>query len=251
MSLDASSQATIVAVDDETEIAELIADYLGRQGFEVLTANSGEALFEILRTSKVDLILLDLMMPGEDGLSVCRRLRAEPAYANLPVIMVTAMGEDIDRIIGLELGADDYIAKPFNPRELAARTKAVLRRSARPEPKVQPHNQNSERIYGFADWRLDLDAARLHNPEGEEVELTAGEFSLLTALIEAAPRVLSRDYLLDITAGREATPFDRAIDIQISRLRQKLEPNPKAPLFIRTVRGQGYAFAEPVLKLSV
>lgn len=250
MSLDTAHQATIVAVDDETEIAELIADYLGRQGFEVLTANSGEAMFDILKSRSVDLVLLDLMMPGEDGLSVCRRLRAEPAYANLPVIMVTAMGEDIDRIIGLELGADDYIAKPFNPRELAARTKAVLRRSARPEPQAQPNSQSGARLYGFADWRLDLDAARLHNPEGAEVELTAGEFSLLTALIEAAPRVLSRDYLLDITAGREATPFDRAIDIQISRLRQKLEPNPKAPLFIRTVRGQGYSFAEPVAKLS-
>ncbi len=248
MPQDAAPQATIVAVDDETEIAELIADYLGRQGFEVLTASSGVDLFQILEARSVDLVLLDLMMPGEDGLSVCRRLRAQPAYDGLPVIMVTAMGEDIDRIIGLELGADDYIAKPFNPRELAARVKAVLRRSARPQP--QPHSQNGERLYGFADWRLDLDAARLHTPEGSEVELTAGEFSLLTALVEAAPRVLSRDYLLDITAGREATPFDRAIDIQISRLRQKLEPNPKAPQFIRTVRGQGYAFAEPVIKLN-
>lgn len=250
MSPDSAAPLTIVAVDDETDIAELIADYLGKQGFRVLTADGGPALFEILENHAVDLVLLDLMMPGEDGLSVCRRLRAQPAYVNLPVIMVTAMSEDIDRIIGLELGADDYIAKPFNPRELAARVKAVLRRAARPEPQAAPHNQSGERLYGFADWRFDLDAARLHNPQGQEVELTAGEFNLLTALVEAAPRVLSRDYLLDLTAGREATPFDRAIDIQISRLRQKLEPNPKAPQFIRTVRGQGYAFAEPVIKLN-
>ncbi len=251
MPQDSAAPITIVAVDDETAIAELIADYLGKQGFRVLTADGGPALFDLLEQQAVDLVLLDLMMPGEDGLSVCRRLRAQPDYANLPVIMVTAMSEDIDRIIGLELGADDYIAKPFNPRELAARVKAVLRRSARPEPQARPHNQTGERLYGFADWRLDLDAARLHNPDGEEIELTAGEFNLLTALVEAAPRVLSRDHLLDLTAGREATPFDRAIDIQISRLRQKLEPNPKAPTFIRTVRSQGYAFAETVVKLSV
>lgn len=238
----------ILSVDDETDISELIADYLGGQGFEVLTAASGAEAFEILDKEPIDLVLLDLMMPGEDGLSVCRRIRARAEFQNLPVIMVTAMGEDVDRIIGLEIGADDYIAKPFNPRELSARIKAMLRRSARPEPIAQPQGFDGRQVYHFSDWSLDLDCAQLKDPEGRDVELTAGEFNLLSVLVQAAPRVLSRDHLLDVTVGREATPFDRAIDIQISRLRSKLEPNPKAPTFIKTVRSQGYSFSQVVTK---
>lgn len=243
-----TSTRRILSVDDETEISELIADYLGGQGFDVVTAESGAAAFEILESQEIDLVLLDLMMPGEDGLSVCRRIRARQEFQNLPIIMVTAMGEDVDRIIGLEVGADDYMAKPFNPRELSARIKAVLRRTARPEPVVQADTSQGAQVFEFSDWALNLDCAQLTDPNGQDVELTAGEFNLLRVLVEAAPRVLSRDHLLDVTVGREAMPFDRAIDIQISRLRSKLEPNPKAPIFIKTVRGQGYAFSQVVTK---
>ena len=235
----------VLVVDDHVDIRTLLAEYLTKHGLQVHTAEGGEAMRAQFSKRRFDVVLLDLMMPGEDGITLCKQLRQN---SNIPIIMLTAMGEETDKIIGIEIGADDYIAKPFNPRELAARIKAVLRRTALAQPVPRAPDQSEARIYKFADWQLDLDCARLIKPDGNDVELTAGEFSLLTVLVQAAPRVLSRDYLLDITVGREATPFDRAIDIQISRLRQKLEPNPKAPIFIKTIRGQGYSFSQTVSK---
>ncbi|RMF33026.1 MAG: response regulator, partial [Alphaproteobacteria bacterium] len=194
----------------------------------------------LLKTGRFDLIVLDVMMPGEDGLSVCRRLSAEGVA---PILMLTALGEETDRIIGLEIGADDYLPKPFNPRELLARIKAILRRARRPEPVA---GSLSGRRLRFADWVLDTDTRRLRRDDGSEAELTTAEFRLLTAMLERPRFVLSRDQLLDLTAGREAAPFDRSIDNQVSRLRHKIERDPSRPQIITTMRGAGYVLAADV-----
>jgi two-component system OmpR family response regulator len=230
----------IAVVEDDVEISELVGQLLLREGFEVALCNDAVELDRVVARRRVDLVLLDLMLPGEDGLSVCRRLQAGPVP--VPVIMVTAKGDDIDRIVGLEFGADDYLPKPFNPRELVARVRAVLRRTR----DVHRPRAILGRRYGFAGWMLDAGSRELVDPQGHGVELTGGEFDLLVALLDHPQRVLTRDQLLDWTRGRDAAPYDRTIDVQLSRLRRKLEDDPKAPTMIRTVRGGGYLFAPPV-----
>ena len=230
----------ILVVDDDREIRELLGKFLDQHGHRVTTAADGVEMRKALEDWSVDLIVLDLMLPGEDGLTLCRNLRAE---SDIPVIMLTAMGEDVDRIVGLEMGADDYIAKPFNPRELLARIKSVLRRTqAMPDRSAGPQGTLAD----FVGWRLDMDKRELHSPDGVLVPLSGGEYDLLAVFITHPGRVLSRDQLLDLARGREAQPFDRSIDVQVSRLRRKIEDDPKEPSLIKTVRSGGYMFTPTV-----
>ncbi|MBW8813699.1 MAG: response regulator [Caulobacterales bacterium] len=233
------SESTVIAVvEDDPEIRTLVSGLLGREGFEVLSCAAGADLDRALGRRRIDLVLLDLMLPGEDGLSICRRLRNAPV--DVPVLMVTAKGEDIDRILGLELGADDYVTKPFNPRELVARVRAVLRRTR------EAHSAARDRpreIYRFGGWTLDASARRLTDAEAREVELTGGEYDLLMAFLTHPQRVLNREQLLDWTRGRDAAPYDRTIDVQLSRLRRKLGDSGRSPTLVRTVRGGGYLFS--------
>jgi DNA-binding response OmpR family regulator len=227
-------RARLLVVDDDAALRELLCRYLGEQGFSVDAVADGEALDRFLATARPDLVILDLMLPGEDGLSIARRLRAG---GDLPIIMLSARGEDLDRIIGLEVGADDYLPKPFNPRELLARIRAVLRRHGAPgEPEADP-----SRSFVFGPFRIDL-AAHTLSRNGVEVPLTTGEFTLLRAFAEHPNRVLSRDTLLEWLKGYERAPFDRTVDVRVARLRRKIEADPAAPLYIRTVRGEGYLF---------
>jgi two-component system OmpR family response regulator len=237
------TQAHILVVDDDREIRDLLARFLARHGLRVTTARDGAEMMTLLEERRIDLVVLDLMLPGEDGLSLTRRLRE--ARSTLPIVMLTAMGEDTDRIVGLEMGADDYVPKPFNPRELLARIKAVLRRvqSAAEGPAI-PHGARLR----FLGWSLDLATRDLTSPDGIMVALSAGEFSLLQVFVEHPRRVLSRDQLLDFARGRTAIPFDRSIDIQVSRLRRRLGDDAKDPQLIKTVRGGGYLFTAEVEK---
>lgn len=233
----------ILIVDDDLDIRELLQSYLERSGYRALTAADGRAMWEMLDKHRVNLIILDLMLPGDDGLTLCRNLRAHPTHCNTPVIMLTAMGEDTDRIVGLEMGADDYLPKPFNPRELLARIKSVLRR-------VQGVPQSSEEIetshYSFRGWTLDVVARQLVSPQGVIVTLSDGEYRLLRVFVEHPNRVLSRDQLLDLTRGRDAIPFDRSIDVQVGRVRKRLNDTGPEPTIIKTVRGEGYVLAAKV-----
>lgn len=231
---------TILIVDDDSELRTLVEGALTRNAMRALGAASAAEAEAVLARGGIDLVVLDLMMPGEDGLSFCRRLRGTSA---IPVIMLTAIAEDIDRIVGLEVGADDYLGKPFNPRELVARIKAVLRRRAPADTAPTPRPRTAFR---FAGLRLVPDAMTLEAEDGSEITLTSGEFALLLALVERAPRVLSREMLLDLSRGVNTNPFDRSIDSQISRIRRKIEPDPGQPQFIKTVRHLGYAFSAPV-----
>ena len=227
----------ILVVDDDTRIRDLLRRYLSQEGFDVLLAEDGKSLTRIMLRETADLIVLDLMMPGEDGLSICRRLRA--AGDVTPIIMLTAKGEDIDRIVGLEVGADDYLGKPFNPRELLARIHAVLRRRPTPEVPGAPSTENEVARFGV--FTFDLAARTLHK-EGKELTLTTGEFAMLKALVRH-PRVpLSREKLAQLSRGREFEPFDRSLDVQVSRLRKLIEKDPASPHFIQTVWGVGYVF---------
>jgi two-component system, OmpR family, response regulator len=235
-----AEQPHLLIVDDDPEIRDLLARYLRRQGFRVDLAADGRAMARQLEAGRFDLVVLDLMLPGEDGLSLCRRLRAT---SSLPVIMLTAMGEETDRIVGLEMGADDYLAKPFNPRELLARIRAVLRRAHGVPP---PATAEPSAALAFAGWRLDVGRRELRDQDGVLVPLTSGEFDLLLAFAERPQRVLNRDQLLDLTRGRSAQAFDRSIDVQLSRLRRKIEADPKDPQLIKTVRGGGYMLSAPV-----
>jgi two-component system, OmpR family, response regulator len=232
----------ILVVDDDREISSLVSQFLGRHNFRVSTARDGAEMFRALEVAKVDLIVLDLMMPGEDGLTLCRRLRATNAT---PIIMLTAMGEEIDRILGLEMGADDYLPKPFNPRELLARIKAVLRRASS-LPAAPAEILGGGRILAFGAWRLDIARRELRGADGNPVGLSSGEFDLLQAFAEHPQRVLTRDQLLDLARGRAAVLFDRSIDIQVMRLRRKVETDPKDPQLIKTVRSGGYVFTPSV-----
>ena len=234
------SDAQHVAIlDDDPEIRSLLEQNLRGAGFEVSTASNGRDLKTILEHQTIDLIVLDLMLPGEDGLTICRELRAE---SNIPIIMLTAMTHEADRIIGLEMGADDYLTKPFSPRELVARIKATLRRQGM----VTTQSEDRRRTAVFEGWKLDVVRRELRDPDDVLVDLTSGEFDLLAALIERPNRLMTRDLLLDITKGRQADVFDRSIDITISRLRQKIEEDPKNPQFIKTVRGKGYIFSAEI-----
>ncbi len=224
---------TIYVTDDDPGIRELLAEYLGTQGYTVHTAENAEALDTLLAHKLPDLLVLDWMMPGEDGLSIARRLRAQPGFP--PIIMLSAKGEDIDRIIGLEVGADDYLPKPFNPRELLARVRAVLRRqNAAPET-------SDARIISFGPFTVNLDSRSL-NRDSQEITLTGGEYELLEIFVTHANRALSRDWLMDQLRGFERDPFDRSIDVRVNRLRKKIEEDPANPAYIRTQRGQGYLF---------
>ena len=240
--MDASPHLLIV--DDDREIRDLLSRFLRKHGFRVSVAVGGREMWQALADGAIDLIVLDLMLPGEDGLSLCRKLRAR---SQVPVIMLTAMGEEIDRIVGLEVGADDYLAKPFNPRELAARIKAVLRRTGGEAVRTsEPGGERAAAELRFAGWTLDLGKRELISPDGILVPLSGGEFALLGAFATHPQRVLSRDQLLDLARGRDAQPFDRSIDVQVSRLRRKIEIEPREPTIIKTVRAAGYLFAPPV-----
>jgi two-component system OmpR family response regulator len=229
----------ILVVDDDREIRDLLARFLGRHGYRVTAARDGKEMRRALADWKIDLVILDLMLPGEDGLTLCRELRTR---SQLPVIMLTILGEETDRILGLEMGADDYLAKPFNPRELLARMKAVLRRS---QGAAAPA-RGAAAALRFAGWRLDRGLRRLESPERLVIDLTAGEFDLLAAFAEHPQQVLTRDQLLDLTQGRAEAPFDRSIDMQVSRLRRKIEADPCEPALVKTVRGGGYVFTAVV-----
>lgn len=240
-----SPKPHVLIVDDDNEIRDLLSRFLTKHDFRVTTAKDGREMAQALKDWKIDLIVLDLMMPGDDGLTLCRQVRAE---SEIPIIMLTAMGEDVDRIIGLEVGADDYIAKPFNPRELAARIKAVLRRTTAPPltPAMPVSEEGGEKIR-FEDFELET-ATRTLCKKGENIILTTGEYELLVAFVEHPHRVLNRDQLLDMARGRAAIPFDRAIDVQVGRLRKKVEPDQKTPTLIKTVRGGGYMFTPEVTR---
>jgi two-component system OmpR family response regulator len=231
----------ILVVDDHREIRDLVSRALTKEGFRVVTAADGRAMRKVLADSRIDLVLLDLMLPGEDGLSLCRALRTE---SNIPVIMLTAKGEEVDRVIGLEMGADDYLPKPFGSRELIARIRAVLRRSQEPMPRTSAERRAKR--YRFDHWALDTGTRELVREDGVTVPLSTGEYDLLVALVERPQRVLSRDQLLDLARGRTAAGIDRSIDTQVSRLRKKLEVDPGDPKIIKTVWGGGYVFTPAV-----
>jgi len=230
----------ILVVDDDAEIRNLLGEYLEKNGCKATVAADGKGMWTALVRGKVDLIVLDLMLPGEDGLTLCRKLRAE---SDTPVIMLTARGEETDRIVGLEVGADDYLAKPFSARELLARIKTVLRRT-----RSLPRNLRDEdaRAFAFAGWRLDTVARHLLSPEGVVTSLSGAEYRLLRIFLEHRNHVLSRDQLMMLIHGREAEPLDRSIDNQVSRLRNRLGDDPSDPKIIKTVRGEGYVLAVPV-----
>jgi two-component system OmpR family response regulator len=231
----------ILVVDDHREIRDLVSRALTKEGFRVSVAADGRAMHKVMADGRIDLILLDLMLPGEDGLSLCRALRAE---SNIPIIMLTAKGDEVDRVIGLEMGADDYLPKPFGSRELVARIRAVLRRS-REKGGTADTGQHPKR-YRFDRWVLDTGTRDLLRDDGITVPLSTGEYDLLIALVERPQRVLSRDQLLDLARGRAANAFDRSVDTQVSRLRKKLEFDPGDPKVIKTVWGGGYMFTPAV-----
>jgi two-component system, OmpR family, response regulator len=230
----------ILVVDDDREIRDLLARFLEKHRLRVTAVRDARDARRAWANGHYQLVVLDLMLPGEPGLDFARWLRSQ---SDVPVVMLTAMGEETDRIIGLELGADDYVPKPFNPRELLARIRAVLRRAG---DSVGPRHDSGNRALRFSGWTLEPARRRLLNPDGVEVALTGGEYDLLLALVERANRVLTRDMLLDLLRGRQAGPFDRAIDVAISRLRRKLEDDGRNAQLIKTVRGGGYVLAATV-----
>ena len=222
----------LLVVDDDAELLELTSTYLTQQGYRVVGAEDATAMDRLLGIEPVDLVILDLMLPGEDGLSIAKRLKAS---SGVPIIMVSAQGEDIDRIVGLEIGADDYLSKPFNPRELLARVRAVLRRG------VSASEPLGAATFHFGQFSLDVNSHQL-TKEGTPVPLTSGEFDLLAILVQHPNKVLNRDRILDLLTGAERSPFDRSIDVRVTRLRGKLESDPTQPVLIKTVWGKGYMF---------
>jgi two-component system OmpR family response regulator len=238
---DATSEAgaRILLVEDDSTIQNMLADALRESGFSVGIAASGAEMDRAMGREKVDLVLLDLMLPGEDGRTICTRLRA--ASANLPIIMVTALGDDIDRIVGLEIGADDYVSKPFNTRELIARIRALLRRS-----RASDGSRSRQAPLRFAGWFIHPTERKLINPQGALVTTTSAEFDLLLAFCNHAGEVLSREQLLELTHGGVAGPVERSVDVHVSRIRQKIEPDPSDPTFIKTIRLGGYIFTPEV-----
>jgi two-component system OmpR family response regulator len=229
---------TILVVDDDAELRQLLFEYFGERGYDVLLADGGAQMWEQVKNNPVDLVILDLMLPGEDGLTLCRNLRTQ---STTPILMLTARGDEMDRIVGLEMGADDYLHKPFIPRELLARVKNILRRAG------EGHGEYSTpRALHFSGWVLDIDARHLVDKTGVVVPLPAGEFRILKTLAENPNRVLSRDQLLDVASGRDAGPFDRTIDVMISRLRRRLGDDGGESALIRTVRSEGYLLASKV-----
>ncbi len=230
----------ILIVDDDAEIRSLLTRYLEKNGLRVTAVGDGRAMWQALDRATVDLLVLDLMLPGDDGLTLCRTLRAR---SDLPVIMLTARGDETDRIVGLEMGADDYLPKPFSARELLARIKVILRRTRALPPNLKPQE---EHLLRFAGWTLDTARRRLVAPDGEAAPIGGVEYKLLRVFLDHPNRVLDRDQLLDLTQGREAEPLDRSIDVQISRLRRRLRDDPQSPQLLKTVRGEGYVFTATV-----
>ena len=236
-----SERPHVLIVDDDREIRGLLAQYLEKHDFRTTAVADGKEMRRVLDRTHIDLLVLDLMLPGEDGLALCRELRSR---SQLPIIMLTARGEDVHRIVGLELGADDYVAKPFNPRELLGRIKAVLRRAAH-----APRDPSPETVRGFSfgGWRLDTVTRTLRNSDGREVALSGAEYRLLAVLLGAGNRVLTRAQLTELLRGRDADPFDRSIDVRVSRLRQILGDDARAPQIIKTVYGEGYVIGISVM----
>lgn len=233
----------LLLVDDDADLLQLLEDYFSTHGYEVRTARDGNAMRRVLEREVIGLILLDLNLPGENGFDLAREIRAS---SEVPIIMLTGRTDDMDRIVGLEIGADDYVSKPFNIRELLARVGAVLRRTGGGRPAAPMAGDGRATVAGFEGWRLDLGTGRLIDPAGQQVRLTTGEYRLLKAFVEHPNRVLSRDQLLDFTSGPETDSFDRSIDIQVMRLRRKIEPAPEHPSYIQTSRGIGYIFTPSV-----
>lgn len=230
----------VLVVDDDRELRDLVSRFLKKNGFRVDVAESGREMLRLLQLGKFDLVILDRVMPGEDGLQLCRELRTT---SRIPVLMLTLLNSDMDRVLGLEMGADDYLGKPFNPHELAARVRSILRRV-----NDLPHRSaHAAEIFRFNGWRLDRPRRRLEAPDGNLVKLTDGEFELLLAFVERPRVVLTREQLSDLVAGRDPAPFDRSIDMQLVRLRKKIEPQPEAPELIKTVRNKGYIFTPEVV----
>jgi two-component system OmpR family response regulator len=239
-----TSPLHIAVLDDEVDITQLLAGYLQSHGYRVTQVHSGRALIELMPADPPALVLLDLGLPGEDGFSIARQLRE---HWRCGLVIVTGRGDSVDKVVGLEVGADDYVTKPFDLRELLARIKAVLRRLAPAEPAPAAASSAAAGTFRFAGWKLDTAARRLTAPQGHEVALTSGEFDLLCAFARNAGRVLSRDFLLEQTRGREAGPFDRTVDVQVGRLRRKLEDDADDPQLIKSVRGAGYILVPPVV----
>lgn len=244
MSLDVNIH--ILVVDDDPQIGDLLSDYLRKHNFRVSVAGDGRAMRKVMKQYSIDLVVLDIMLPGTDGISLCRELRQT---SDLPIIMLSAAGDESDRVVGLEVGADDYLAKPFSPRELLARIKALIRRASGP---VAENRQRSRLarlpMLAFGDWALDQNKRVLVDSNAVSIALSAAEYDLLLAFLEHPGRTLTRDQLLDITRGRQANAFDRTIDVQVARLRKKLKEDPKSPRIIVTVRGGGYQFNAEVIE---
>jgi two-component system OmpR family response regulator len=238
-----SDRPHLVIVDDDRDIRTLLSQYLEKNEFRTTAVPDGPELRRVMERSRVDLVVLDLMLPGEDGLSICRDLRAR---SQIPIIMLTARGEDVDRIVGLELGADDYVPKPFNPRELLVRIRAVLRRAAHAPRDPSP---DTVRSFKFAQWTLDTTTRTLSDSDARQVALSGAEYRLLAVLLGSGNRVLSRAQLTELLRGREADPFDRSIDVRVSRLRQILGDDARAPQIIKTIYGEGYVIGVPVRSL--
>jgi two-component system OmpR family response regulator len=232
----------LLVVDDDREIRKLLTEYLEQAGYRVSAVADGKAMRRALEANRIDLVVLDLMLPGEDGLTLCRDLRGR---SNLPVLMLTARGTEVDRIVGLEMGADDYLAKPFNPRELLARIKSILRRAQALPPNLEPEEAGAFR---FADWTLDVAARHIVAPDGLVVPLSGAEYRLLRVFLEHPQRVLSRDQLLELANGRESILFDRSIDVLVGRLRKRLRDDGREPELVKTVRGEGYVLAASVAR---
>ena len=234
----------ILVVDDDQDIRELITDYLIKSGYRATGAANGREMRAMLSANAIDLVILDIMMPGDDGLTLCRQLRSD-THRNLPILMLTARSEDTDRILGLEMGADDYLIKPFVARELLARIKAILRRTRALPPNLQI--TEAGRIIAFGDWQLDTSARHLIDQEGVIVALSGAEYRLLRVFLDHPQRVLNRDQLLNLTQGRDAELFERSIDLLVSRLRQRLRDDAREPAYLKTVRSEGYVLAATVM----
>lgn len=235
-----NARPRILVVDDDPDLRELLRDYLGKQDMDVRTVADGHGLRAALEHEGCDLLILDVMLPGKSGMEICRDIRM---HSRVPIIMLTAITETTDRVVGLEMGADDYVSKPFDPRELLARVRAVLRRLDGPGPdrRIEPQ------VYKFAGWTMDCSRRRLVSPDNVRVELTSGEFNLLETLVKSAQRMLSRDQLMELAGSNVAYGYDRSIDILISRLRRKMEDDPRSPKLILTIRGGGYQFVPEVV----
>lgn len=242
-----TSQDHILIVDDDRDIRTLLADYLTRQGLRCSVAANGREMRDMLERHRIDLLVLDIMLPGDDGLTLCRNLRAGGGpHSRIPVLMLTARGEDMDRIIGLEMGADDYLAKPFVPRELYARIRAILRRTRALPPNMDAAAEPPTRIVRFGQWRLDTIARHLLDEYDTIVPLSGAEYRLLSIFLSHPQRVLSRDQLMELTHGRESEAFDRSIDLLVSRVRQRLGDSAREPTLIKTVRNEGYVLTTTV-----